>query len=94
MYWDDGMHNNGIGPWWWLAMILLMILLFGGLAWLIVTVVRHSPARHDTGPPSSQPAPATTPSAEDILHERLARGDIDVDEYHQRIDALRTKRIE
>ena len=84
MHWNDGWHGGG-GPWWWLFMLLMMVIFWGAVAWVIVTLIRHASigarAPHDTA--------RTT--AEDILHERLARGEIDVEEYHQRLDALRIK---
>lgn len=82
MHWNDG-WNDGAGPWWWLFMLLAMIVFWGGVAWVIVTLVRHSSGG---SPPSHEPG---RPTAEDILHERFARGEIDVDEYHQRLNALR-----
>lgn len=86
MHWNNGMHNGG-GSGWWLFMALMMLLFVAGTVWLIVTLVRHNPS------PSQPPGSATARlGPDDILHERLARGEIDVDEYHQRIDALRAKR--
>ena len=79
MNWDDGWHDRG-GPWWWLVMLLMTILFWGGVAW-VVTLIRHG----STGARSTHET--TRPSAEDILPERLARGEIDLDEYHQRLDA-------
>jgi putative membrane protein len=90
MHWDDGGHDNGFGPWWWLFMAITMLVFWGGLAWVVVTLVRHDGAI-GRQPPPSVPPPGRQ-SAEDILHERFARGEIDVDEYHQRVDALRAKR--
>ena len=83
MHWDDGWHDGG-GPWWWLFMVLIMVIFWGAVAWVIVTLIRH--ASMSAGAPQS----TARPTAEDILHERLAQGEIDVEEYHQRLDALRT----
>ena len=80
------MHNGG-GSGWWLFMGLMMVAFVVAAVWLIVTLVRHnSSPPHPPGPTTQLTGP------DDILHERLARGEIDVDEYHQRIDALRAKR--
>lgn len=43
MHWDDG-WNDGAG-WWWLFMLLMMTVFWGGLAWIIVTLVRHDSRR-------------------------------------------------
>lgn len=89
MHWNNGWDNNS-GPWW-LIMAVMMLAIWGGLVWLIVTLIRHRNAPPHN--PSAAP-PAERVNPEDLLHERLARGDIDVDEYHQRVDALRAKRTE
>ena len=67
----------------------IMVAFWGGVAWIIVSMVRHSGA--NTGSVRSVAA-NSVPSPEDILHERLARGEIDVEEYHQRLYAVRAKR--
>ena len=91
MHWNNGWHDS-VGAGWWVFMALMMLAFFGGVIWLVVTLIRHGggssppPAGRGTVLPPERPDPA------DILHERLARGEIDVDEYHQRIDALRAKR--
>ena len=75
MWWG----NAGWGWWGWLAMSLSMIAFWGLVIWGIVAVVRG------LGPRSTQ----TGSSPEDILRERLARGEIDEDEYRRRLQALR-----
>ena len=85
MRWNNGMHNGG-GAGWWLFMAVMMVFVAAAV-WLIVTFVRHNPS-----PPHPPGSTTERPGPDDILHERLARGEIDVDEYHQRIDALRAKR--
>jgi putative membrane protein len=87
----DGNWNNGMGNgnWWWIPMIVMMVAFWGGLIWIGITLLN----RTHTAQPHSQPAPvATTPpkaTADEILAERLARGEIEPDEYRQRLDALR-----
>ncbi|MEY9848197.1 hypothetical protein [Streptacidiphilus sp. MAP5-3] len=41
------------------------------------------------GPPKWGPRAQAAPSAEQLLAERLARGDIEVDDYYRRLAALR-----
>jgi len=66
-------------------MIVAMVVFWGALAWIIVTLIRHRSTPHGSIPPT--PASGSTPPASDalrILHERLAQGDIDEDEYTRR----------
>ena len=77
--WDGDNHMSG--GWWWLMGIGgLVFLAFIGL--LVYLLVRH---HTDTTTPSRQES-----TAEQLLAERLARGDIDEDEYRRRRDALRS----
>ena len=89
----EGWHD-GPGVMGWVLMALLMVAFWGGLAWVIVSFVRHggSGPHPVAGPTHTIATPAQTKGPEDILHDRLARGDINVDEYHARIDALRAKK--
>lgn len=77
MNWGDGSWGWGA----WLMMTVFMLGFWGLVAWVIVTLVR--------GPSGNQHQDR---SAEDILAERFARGEIDKDEYTQRRDALRSAR--
>lgn len=67
-----------------------MILFWGGLLAAAVYLIRrqHSPAA--TGPGGTGPDGASP--AETALAERYARGEIDTDEYHRRLAALREHR--
>ena len=84
-YWHDGGVN-----WWWVPMTLMMIAFWGGLAWVVISVIRHN-AHHATGaapaPPHVVPLSATIDPRQ-LLAERLARGDIEIDDYRARLDAL------
>lgn len=53
---------------------LLLLALLGGVAWLIVTLVRRSSGGADAGPSG----------ALGILEERYARGEIDAEEFDDR----------
>lgn len=89
MHWDNGWHD-GPGGWGWLFMGLMMIAFWGGLAWIIANLIRHGGINRGVSNSVSAATHAVT-NPEDILHERLALGEIDVEEYHQRLDALRAK---
>ena len=67
---------------WGLVMLLGMVTLWVVIAILIYWLVRQ--ARERPVPP----APPAASSAEQILAERLARGEIDAAEYRERLDAL------
>ena len=63
----------------WIWMTSMMVIFWGVVAVLVITLIRQS------GP--TMAAPRDTP--EETLRQRLARGEIDIDEYHQRLEALR-----
>ncbi|MEK7422311.1 MAG: SHOCT domain-containing protein [Actinomycetota bacterium] len=87
MHHGDWNNNWGGGSWWWIPMALMMVAFWGGLIWIAVNLIRRS---GEPRPPTSDiAAPATArPSALEILAERLARGEIEPDEYRQRLEAL------
>ena len=75
MMWRDG---GGWG-WSWAMMFVGMVMMLGFwalVAWVIVTVLRRSEA------------PRSSRDAQQILDERFARGEVDLDEYRRRSDAL------
>lgn len=81
------MMGNG----WGMGMMWIWPLLIVGVVVLVVFLLRQS-----TGTPGSGRGPAAPPSSEDgrsrareILDERYARGEIDDQEYHQRLRHLR-----
>jgi putative membrane protein len=76
-------YGNGMGTGGWVLMLLSTVALWALLIAAIVLVVRTLWA------PQSPPGGA---AAEDVLAERFARGEIDSDEYHQRLQALRAAR--
>ncbi len=77
--WNCG---NGMMGGWWLLNALFSLLILGLVIGGVILLLR----RLDRSP-SSQPAPAA--SAEAILADRYARGEIDEQEYQQRLATLR-----
>jgi putative membrane protein len=78
MHWQNGSMSG----WGFALMIAGMAVfvgavVFGAIAWARFTVVAGS-------------SPVVRPAPELVLAERLASGDIDVDEYERRVTALRT----
>lgn len=82
MNWD---YNSGWMPW--LMMFPMMLIVWGAVAWVIVAAIRHGGDQLRGGSRSGQGA---GPNAMQLLDERLARGEIDVQEYRERRDALRS----
>jgi len=83
-----GYHGYGDGGSHWVAWVSMgvaMIVFWGALAWIIVTLIHHRGAA--LGPGAASPHPSVPPPTSDglrILNERLARGDIDEEEYTRR----------
>ncbi len=88
MHWDDGWHD-GMGGLGWLVMVLVMVPFWVGVVWVVTNAVRNGGLTRASVP--STPPLATGPEA--VLHDRFARGEIDVEEYHHRLDAIRAKRL-
>ena len=89
-----GNWHDGGGNWWWIPMAIMMIAFWAGLIWLVITVIRHN-AHHATGTtitPTAHQAAMHLVDPRQVLAERLARGEIDVDDYRARLDALDTTR--
>jgi putative membrane protein len=80
--WNYGM---GGGNWWWMAIIMFAIL--GGLVWGGVTLARHGNHTPNLQTPGAPP-PSAGPTPQEVLAERLARGEIEADDYRKRLDAL------
>ncbi|MFH9728490.1 SHOCT domain-containing protein [Streptomyces sp. NPDC017254] len=81
MFW----YGDGMNGWGWFAMSAGMVLFWGLLITVAVMLFRT------LGRPAerlSESRPAT--SAEQILGERLARGEIEEEEYRRRLAALRS----
>ncbi|MET9041754.1 SHOCT domain-containing protein [Streptomyces sp. NPDC003328] len=76
MFWYD----HDVSGWGWFAMSAGMILFWALIITVAVLLFRalNRPQEH-TGAP---------PAPEDILRERLARGEIDEDDYRRRLNAL------
>ena len=71
-------HHGDIGTGWWIVMMLAMVVFWvaviAGIVWLVRTAAGGAAPHHL--------------SARERLDERLANGEIDIDEYRDRLGAL------
>ncbi len=84
MFWYGNGFDNGGG--WGYALMIIGMLVFWGLVIGGVVLLFRQPDRRDRVAGGMVPAHRT---AEQLLAERFARGEIDEHEYHQRLDTLR-----
>ena len=87
----DGNWNHGWDGGSWIPMAIMMVLFLGGVIWLGVTLMHRGnhgslPHTHGIAGPGA-PGPSA-PTAHEILAGRLAHGEIEPEEYRQRLDAL------
>jgi len=76
--WNDGMDGSSG---WWILMAIMMIVFWGGIIWFAITLVQRP--RHNSQ------IEVARKTAHEILDKRLARGEIELDDYRQRLQALR-----
>jgi len=76
MWWNNGMGWGG-----WIVMILAMVAVWALVAFAGIAIFR--------GIRNGRSGTLPERDASQILDERFARGEIDIDEYHARQDALR-----
>ena len=85
MFWYDG----NMSGWGWFGMSLGMIVFWGLIITAFVLLFRALSRPAPGGPHDVTPgAPPTPPSAEQLLAERFARGEIDEEEYQRRLRVL------
>ena len=78
---SSGMHDGDIGAGWLIVMVPLMLLMMGGMMWMMMRGMGGS-----SSPPSE--SAGTTESPVDILERRFAEGEISIEEYRARREAL------
>jgi putative membrane protein len=77
---DGGRGDHMDGDWWWVMGLGFLILLAALVGVVVVVLSRRS------GPSTSASGGR---SAEDVLADRFARGEIDAEEYRRRRDVIR-----
>ena len=78
--------DHDVSGWGYAGMAISLVVFWGLVIAGIVVLVRYL-ARSEQprgGPPVNRP-----PSPEQVLAERFARGEIDEEEYHRRLETLR-----
>jgi putative membrane protein len=78
------MNGYAISGWGWLLMTLGMLGFWALVAVLALALLRRPGQPDQQRQPDQQPRP----NPEEVLAERLARGEIDPDEYRQRLQTL------
>lgn len=90
MWWDGSGDHMGDG--WWFVMGFGMLVFWGLLAVLVYVLVRGTSGGWAVpGQPGQQrqvAPPARRHDPREVLEQRLASGDIEVDEFRRRMDAL------
>jgi putative membrane protein len=81
------MMDGGAGWWWMGGGSLLFILVIGLVTWVLIRQAHQSPQSPQATTP---PVRTRERSAEDVLAERYARGEIDKEQYESRRDVLRS----
>ncbi|MFD6355032.1 SHOCT domain-containing protein [Nocardia tengchongensis] len=79
MYWNDHDMSGWGYAWMSVGMLIFWALVIGGIA----IAIRFALADRDTTPRSASPSP------QELLAQRFARGEIDETEYSTRLAALR-----
>ncbi len=77
MFW----YGNDTNVWGYTLMTISMVLFWALVVYWVIALLRY--------PREDRPAVDTRPTPEQVLAERLARGEIDDREYHQVMDTLR-----
>ena len=81
-----GWYGDGAWGWaGWLVMTLMMVAFWGLVVWGLVAIFRGTSRSDDRNTGGGR-----TRDPWEILDERFARGEIDVEEYRARQDVLRT----
>lgn len=81
MWW----YGNGMGVWGYTLMAVSSVLFWGLLVFGVVVLVRYFVRGGASSPGRTTPTHA---SPEQILAQRFAAGEIDEEEYRQRLDIL------
>ena len=83
-----GWNNQGWGVGMWIVMAVSMVIFWAIVIFGVVALARYLGHSHDT---PSTPASHPISDAEAILRERLARGEIDEEQFRKTLGTLRER---
>lgn len=84
MWWNNGGGWGGMGGGGWMVMTVVMVVFLALVVSGVVALLRRGPTNDVSDSGRTPP-----PSAEKVLDERFARGEIDAEEYQTRRTVLR-----
>lgn len=73
-------HDMDGGNWLWMSGMMLVF-----IAMVVAIMILGFGRTGRTSPPTHTP--------DEVLHQRLASGEIDIDEFHRRLEALKGARV-
>ena len=82
---SDNWSMHDIGTGWWIVMIPMMVLFMGAMMWMMMRGMGGGSAR-DSSAPSDTFVSGDSPI--ETLERRLAEGQISIEEYRERREAL------
>lgn len=85
MFW----YGPGMGGWGYGLAAFGSLVFWAAVIVVIVLLIRHYGRQGSAGGAFSSPGPGPRNAAEQLLAERFARGEIDADEYRERLRVLR-----
>ena len=80
-----GMHGGDIGAGWWIVMGTMMVLFMGGMMWMMMRGMGGGSSQQSSAPWDRI---GTRESPLEMLERRLAAGEISIEEYQARREAL------
>ena len=81
----DNLNMHNIGAGWWIGMAILMVLFMGGMMWMMMRGMGRGSPR-DSSPPGVRNVSRDSPV--ETLERRLAEGEISIEDYRARREAL------
>jgi putative membrane protein len=74
-------HDGSVAWWWMFPMMFVFLVAVAAVVWALLNANR-----------SHLPQSSQSVGPEEVLAHRLARGEIDIDEFRERLEALRQPR--